>query len=45
MARIVFMFSLQYKYERGFSVNRERLFLIAVNRERKNLFLVIREQK
>ena len=27
------------------SVNRERLFLIAVNRERNNLFLMIREQK
>ena len=27
------------------SVNRERLFLIAVNRERNSLFLVIREQK
>lgn len=31
--------------ERGFYVNRDRLFLIAVNRERKNLFSVNRERK
>ena len=30
---------------RGFYVNRDRLFLIAVNRERKNLFSVNRERK
>ena len=29
--------------KRGFSVNYEHLFLIAVNREWKNIFLVIRE--
>ena len=31
--------------ERGFFVNRECLFLIAVNRERTKLFPVIRERK
>ena len=38
-------FNLKIGVGKGLSVNRGRLFLIAVNRERKNLFLVISAQK
>ena len=48
LAEVLGLTFLDYKpprgSERGFSVNPERLLLIAVNRERENLFLVIREQ-